>query len=98
MDYKENINEITYLSFEDIINFSFIELIDKCFERIDTGECLGNIWSKYSSSSKIDAIVSGGIIEFVSTDGGFINKIYGKEINKNEKIFKATPHFKIKRI
>lgn len=81
-------NENEYYSFNDIMNSNFIDLSNKYFINIETNENLGSIWAKYGESSKINAIVNSGIIEFISKDGGSINKIYGINYNKDQKIFK----------
>lgn len=81
-------NENEYYSFNDIMNSNFIDLSNKYFINIETNENLGSIWAKYGESSKINAIVNCGIIEFISKDGGSINKIYGINYNKDQKIFK----------
>lgn len=81
-------NENDCYSFNDIMNSNFIDLSNKYFINIETNENLGSIWAKYGESSKINAIVNCGIIEFISKDGGSINKIYGINYNKDQKIFK----------
>lgn len=81
-------NENDCYSFNDIMNSNFIDLSNKYFINIETNENLGSIWAKYGESSKINAIVNSGIIEFISKDGGSINKIYGINYNKDQKIFK----------
>lgn len=81
-------NENECYSFNDIMNSNFIDLSNKYFINIETNENLGSIWAKYGESSKINAIVNSGIIEFISKDGGSINKIYGINYNKDQKIFK----------
>lgn len=80
--------EETY-SFNELLKASFIELSNKLFIDTNNDEELGFIWAKYSPNSKINAIISGGIIEFIM-DNNKINKIYGIDYDKNLKVFKAV--------
>ena len=81
--------EIKYYSFNDIINASFIELSNQLFIDTNNNNKLGLIWAKYGSNTKINAIVTDGIIEFMSQDNDRIKKIYGINYDRDEKIFKA---------
>jgi len=75
-------------SFNELFELNFLQLFNKIFQRIDTDEIIGTVWSKYNEVCKIN--FNNEVIEFVSQDGGFINKIYSKDIvNINEKIFKV---------
>lgn len=81
-DYK-------YFTFNDILKATFVELSNKKFIILDTNETLGFIWAKYNEKTNLDSIGNGGIIEFISKDGGQINKIYGKNFDRNKITFKA---------
>lgn len=84
---KQEDNE--FYSFNEILKSNFVELSNKNFVRIDNGECLGLIWGKYNSNCGLNSIANDGIIEFISKDGGKINKVYGYEIDKDGKLFKV---------
>jgi hypothetical protein len=89
MNQNINQNSENY-SFDDILKASFLELSNKIFMNNNTKECLGLIWAKYSSTSKLDAIANKGIIEFISPyEKTTIIKIYGKDYEKDVKIFHA---------
>jgi len=80
----------TILSFNQLINASFINISFSNFERIDTGEYLGSIWAKYPKHSKISATAYGGIIEFQRPNEKKCKKIYGIELKDiNAKIFRG---------
>ncbi len=78
-------------SFNDILRASFVELSDQLFVNTVTAEPLGLIWAKYGSKSKMEAMANNGIIEFMAHDKRtHITKVYGKDFDRDQKVFHAT--------
>ena len=81
---------MTSYSFNDLVYSDWSSVVGKMYSRTDTGERLGEIYSKYpKESGKISASMGDGIIDFLDrTKGnGVFTKIAGVNIDPNAKLF-----------
>ena len=78
------------LSFNEIVESPWENLKNKNFQRIDTHNFLGFVYAKYDRTFKLSSLLNDGIIEFLDVDKNNVNKIFGIDCNKDEKLFKVV--------
>jgi len=81
--------EMNLYSFNEILKMSFVQTGEKIFKRTDNNEILGIVYSKYPKNSKIDAMINGGIIEFVNFYTNKYTKLCGNQVDAKTKIFEV---------
>jgi hypothetical protein len=71
-------------TFSELLKASFVEISGK-FIRLDNNENIGIVYAKYDDKYSLDSIANNGKIIFINDKK--IIKIYGHELDVNEKIF-----------
>ena len=74
-------------SFNEIVMASWDSLRDKVFIRNDTNETLGSVYAKYDKMWSLSTMCTNGRIEFLNHERNAINRVFGEELNVDEKMF-----------
>lgn len=85
----DNKEEVKLYSFDEILKMSFVQTGEKIFKKTDTDEILGIVYAKYPKNSKMDAMINGGIIEFVNFYTNKHTKLYGNQVDTKSNIFEV---------
>ena len=76
-------------SFNEIVMASWDSLRDKVFIRNDTNDILGSVYAKYDKMWSLATMCTNGRIEFLDHNRNAINRVFGEELNVEEKLFLA---------
>ena len=74
-------------SFNEIVIASWDSLRDKVFIRNDTNDTLGFVYAKYDKMWSLSTMCTNGRIEFLNNERNAINRVFGEELNVDEKMF-----------
>ena len=76
-------------SFNDIVMATWDSLRNKEFIRNDTNEYLGSVYAKYDKMWSLATMCTNGRVEFINKDHNNVKRVFGEEINTEEKMFIA---------
>lgn len=74
-------------SFNDIVMASWDSLRNKAFIKNDTNEYLGSVYAKYDKMWSLATMCTNGRIEFLNQDYNNVKKVFGEDLNTDEKMF-----------